>query len=94
MANLTRRTEPRDKRPGSNNRELYQLHRWHKYSIQYRKLNRLCVICLREGVTQISECVDHIVPITEGGSVWDSDNHQALCIKCHNTKTKSEQKKK
>jgi len=92
MAQLSRRNEPAPKRQGRNNRELYQSHRWHKYSTQYRKINRLCVMCLREGVTQVSQCVDHIVPIKEGGSIWDSDNHQALCTKHHNQKTALENK--
>lgn len=94
MPNLTRRIDDHPKRQGSNNREIYQSSRWHKYSLQYRKIHRLCVICLSKGITKVSECVDHIKPIESGGSIWDSGNHQALCLACHNRKTKNEQKRK
>jgi hypothetical protein len=31
--------------------------------------------------------VDHIKPIALGGSEWDEDNMQTLCVKCNKVKT-------
>lgn len=30
--------------------------------------------------------VHHIVPISKGGAMWDEDNLETLCIKCHDCK--------
>lgn len=93
MPTLKRRTETNTHRQGKNNRAFYQSSRWHEYSRQYRKKHRLCVMCLEKGKTVLSECVDHIIPITNGGDMWDSINHQALCKSCHSIKTKEEKKR-
>jgi 5-methylcytosine-specific restriction endonuclease McrA len=34
--------------------------------------------------------VDHIIPVSQGGSFWDPTNHQPLCGKCHSAKTMTE----
>ena len=34
--------------------------------------------------------IDHIQPITSGGEVWDIDNLQVLCKRCHGRKTAKE----
>lgn len=31
--------------------------------------------------------VDHIVPVTDGGPMWDRGNMQSLCTECHVSKT-------
>jgi 5-methylcytosine-specific restriction protein A len=93
MPTLKRRTENSTHRQGKSNRAFYQSHRWHEYSRQYRKKHRLCVKCLEQGKTVLSECVDHILRIEEGGDMWNPDNHQALCTSCHSIKTKEERKK-
>jgi 5-methylcytosine-specific restriction protein A len=92
MAILNRRIEPKINRQGKNNRVFYNSHRWHEYSRQYRKKNRLCITCLDKGLTVLSQCVDHIVRIEEGGDMWNPNNHQALCTACHSIKTKQERK--
>jgi 5-methylcytosine-specific restriction protein A len=84
-------TPPRRSKP---NKAFYQSSRWHRLSLAYRKNNRLCVECLKEGITKLSEEVDHIIPIVEGGNPWDLNNLQALCKSHHSQKTKREQKKK
>lgn len=91
MATLRTRTE-QYKRPRTTNRNVYGSYRWTKYSLQYRKANPLCAECLRNGITKLSNVVDHITPIAEGGEVLDSANHQALCTTCHNSKTARENK--
>jgi 5-methylcytosine-specific restriction enzyme A len=92
MPILNRRKDEPIPRRNDTYRAVYQSARWHKYSLLYRKANRLCVICLSQGRTVLSACVDHIVPLKEGGDIWNPANHQALCIACHNTKTVQENK--
>ena len=97
MPTLNRRRDdntPTSHRQGKNNRTFYQSHRWHEYSRQYRKKHPLCVQCLKEGKTVRSAAVDHILPIEQGGDMWNPANHQALCIKHHSIKTKEERKTK
>jgi 5-methylcytosine-specific restriction protein A len=91
MPSLQRRIEER--KPDRNQfRAIYQSHRWHEYSRKYLKANRLCVQCLAEGKTTISQCTDHILPMSQGGAIWDPANHQALCLQHHSKKTKEERK--
>jgi 5-methylcytosine-specific restriction protein A len=87
VSHLRRRTEERYKRP--KRKDPHQTHRWHSYSRQFLKRpeNRLCVQCKKEGKVILSQCTDHIIPISAGGSMWDSTNHQALCNSCHSKKT-------
>ena len=70
-----------------DNYSVYNSSRWRRYSKGLRKNHPLCEHCLKKGVTSPSEVVDHIHPISKGGDVWDRDNLQMLCHKCHNTKT-------
>ena len=51
-----------------------------------------CVRCLRRGVIPLPETkhVDHIVPRSQGGSVFDPRNMQGLCARCHNEKSAAE----
>lgn len=32
--------------------------------------------------------LDHIVPVAQGGAMWDEENLQVLCVPCHKEKTK------
>jgi 5-methylcytosine-specific restriction protein A len=93
MPTLKRRGERTDNR-NKPNKAFYQSGRWHSFSRTYRKANRLCVMCLQEGKTVLSECVDHITPIAQGGDMWDINNMQALCNSHHSQKTKQEQQNK
>ena len=85
-----KRSEKRERR--DDFRVIYQSSRWHRYSKAYLKIHRLCVICLKEGKTVIAQCTDHRIPMAQGGDIWNPDNHQALCFKHHNSKTKQENK--
>jgi 5-methylcytosine-specific restriction protein A len=49
----------------------------------------LCRKCLEQGRTTASEVVDHIRPLSQGGSDQRS-NKQGLCVPCHDAKTKAE----
>ena len=60
---------------------------------RWRRLRRVilerdsyrCRICRRWGGE-----VDHVVPVSRGGSEWDSANLQCLCSACHIEKTRRE----
>lgn len=49
----------------------------------------LCRLCLAEGTETRSEEVDHIKPLSRGGSD-DRANKQALCVPHHRAKTRAE----
>lgn len=49
----------------------------------------LCRMCLAEGRTSASVVVDHVVPLSQGGSD-DRANKQGLCDPCHDAKTQRE----
>lgn len=49
----------------------------------------LCRKCLEAGKTVASEEVDHIVPLSEGGTD-DRANKQGLCEPCHAAKSAAE----
>jgi len=71
----------------TDNYDFYNSYKWRKLSKQLRKDNPLCLICLQKGITTPSQMVDHIQPISKGGSKWDLNNLRCLCHKCHNSKT-------
>lgn len=52
----------------------------------------LCQECKRHGVYTTATEVDHIVPVSQGGSD-DLSNLQSLCHACHLSKTRQENKK-
>ena len=82
--------KPPKERPKENyDRKPYDKASWRKYSIIYRKKHPFCSKC-----SKFADHVDHIVPISEGGSIWNPENHQSLCISCHGKKTRKEQNKK
>ena len=45
----------------------------------FRRAGWRCEEC---GAAGRLEC-DHIVPISQGGGEWDTENYQALCRACH-----------
>lgn len=74
------------------NYSFYNSKKWRKYAHSIRAEEPLCIICLQEGRTTPSQMVDHIHPISKGGSKWERSNLQALCHKCHNKKTAKSKK--
>jgi len=59
-------------------------YKWNKYRKEYLKRHPYCAICH----TRIATVVDHIIPHRGNKDLfWDKNNHQALCIYCHNRKT-------
>ena len=48
-----------------------------------------CRLCLEAGKHVASDVVDHIIPLSEGGSD-ERPNKQGLCDPCHDAKSKAE----
>ena len=62
--------------------------RWRGQRRQFLSINPLCVYCLKTKKTVAANVVDHI--IDHKGNIlrfWDQSNWQALCKRCHDTKT-------
>jgi 5-methylcytosine-specific restriction protein A len=62
--------------------------RWRKVRLEYLRANPLCVHCLDRGTTKPATDVDHITPVSQGGS-FDGPL-QSLCHECHASKTQRE----
>ena len=67
-------------------RRLYKTARWGKVRALVLARDPLCVLCRRAG----SREVDHAVPVSDGGAMWEMGNLQALCKPCHSRKTAEE----
>ena len=78
------------KRKESRQEQLYSTKKWRKF--------RRAILAEQGGYC--NECgntvpdyllhVDHITPIAQGGELWDIDNLQVLCKRCHGRKTAAE----
>ena len=64
--------------------KIYKSARWKRVREIVLSENPLCKC------GQPANIVDHITPIRNGGGIWDSDNLQGLCEKCHNKKSAKE----
>jgi len=49
----------------------------------------LCEVCLKEGRTALATIRDHRIPLAWGGKD-DVSNEQAICVPCHDEKSKGE----
>ena len=89
IKNISCICEPKPSHQGfkKNNYNLYNSSKWRKFAHKLRALNPLCKICMDEGRTNPCQMVDHIKPINSGGSIWDVNNLQCLCKKCHAIKS-------
>ena len=46
--------------------------------------NPICESCMKQyGEYWPAEAVHHIVPISQGGEIWDIKNLESLCKECH-----------
>ena len=64
---------------------------WSKARKRFLLDNPLCCRCLELGYTKAATVVDHIIPHRGDMNLfWDDDNWQALCKRCHDKKTASE----
>lgn len=72
--------------------DFYKSSRWRKTRTAFLKQYPLCLACGAIGKTVAATVVDHIQPIKAGGTRFDWDNLQSLCVSCHNRKTANESK--
>jgi 5-methylcytosine-specific restriction enzyme A len=87
----------KDKARGTAQQRGYD-YAWAQYSINWRQQHPMCgermdgmiytehSECARENIVSPAEVVDHIVPMSRGGSKWDPANHQSLCRSCNTAK--------
>lgn len=68
------------------NRQVYNSKRWRMLRRQVLLEQPLCAC----GCGRISEDVDHVMPIEQGGAPWSRQNLQALTHSCHAAKTRRE----
>ena len=77
-----------------DNASFYNSKRWRSLRNYFIQLNPVCISCKRKGTIKGASVVDHIVPITMGGSPIDTKNLQSLCKKCHDSKSGKESAEK
>ena len=87
---LTKPSEPYRDNKTADERRFYSSRAWRYTSEQHRLAEPFCRECKREGSLVLSQCVDHIIPIRQGGDPWDAGNLQSLCNFHHNQKRKRE----
>lgn len=76
-------------RPGASRRGYDS--RWRKAKKIFLDSHPLCVHCMKDGKLTKAVAVDHVIPHRGDQNLfWDQGNWQALCIKCHNRKTRME----
>ena len=64
---------------------------WQKARKRYLQAHPLCVRCMAEGRYVKAEVVDHRIPHRGDPKLfWDEGNWQALCKRCHDRKTMTE----
>ena len=61
----------------------YRSHRWRKARAKHLHKHNACVVC---GTRERLE-VDHRIPVSKGGDMWDERNYTTLCIVHHSQKT-------
>ncbi len=78
----------------SEHAKLYNSKRWRSLRLQYIKYNTLCVQCKDRDRIVAAKVIDHIIPVSEGGSFYEWNNLQSLCTRCHAIKTGKEVNKR
>lgn len=68
-------------------KNFYNTPRWREKRKRYLQQHPFCVECLKGGTYVKATMVDHIIPIKQGGSMFDDDNLQGLCWSCHSRKS-------
>ena len=81
-----RRTDKMYNKSRPERDKLYYTKQWKKISKLYRQSHPLCEECERNGRITPADLVDHIQAVSDGGSMWDWDDLQSLCMACHNRK--------
>jgi 5-methylcytosine-specific restriction protein A len=62
--------------------------RWRRYRRAFLAAHPLCADCDSNNRTTLAVVVDHIIAHRGWDALfWDPENHQALCVPCHNAKS-------
>ena len=69
---------------------LYRSKKWKALRKQVLQQEPICRQCRDNGIIIEAVAVDHITPVRLGGSFWDINNLQPLCMKCHASKSGKE----
>ena len=77
-------------RPASH--RFYHTARWQRIRDSFITRHPLCCKCYERGIVKQAEIVDHIIEISDGGSLTSVDNLQSLCRYCHAEKTNNERR--
>lgn len=76
-----------DKERGTAHQRGYDS-QWRKARIGFLRNHPLCVYCFAKGLVIEATVVDHITPHKGVKALfWERGNWQALCKKCHDSKT-------
>lgn len=70
-------------------KSYYSSSRWKRLRLMVLRNQPACAKCGRE-----AKEVDHIIPFTKGGEMFDLNNLQALCVECHYQKSYEDSKQK
>src|SRR5438093_948818 len=62
---------------------FYSTAEWQKARAAQLRSEPLCRVCAAAGRLTAASVVDHVVPVKQGGAIWDSENLQSLCNPCH-----------
>ena len=79
---------------GSDIKNPYSHRRWRRLRAHQLRVEPLCRFCKATGRIVAAEVVDHIE--RHGGDVnrfWDSTNLQSLCVECHDTLKRQQEKR-
>ena len=87
---LTRKDNKSNVNENWSKTKFYHTPPWRKLRSAHKKLNPLCVMCLKDGFVVSMYVVDHIVPIIDGGAPLGLTNLQSLCAPCHAKKTRAD----
>jgi 5-methylcytosine-specific restriction protein A len=69
---------------------FYASMQWRHTRSAFLVRNPVCVNCDSRDRVTVASVVDHVEPIKSGGPRFDWANLQALCVPCHNRKTRLE----
>ena len=72
---------------------VHHTNRWKLASVAKRIKDPLCQVCKAIGIVTPATEVDHIIPISQGGTN-DDNNLQSICNACHRNKTKAENRRR
>lgn len=72
----------------NNDSSFYRTPAWRKTRLDFLQAHRNCVIC-----GDPAQMVDHKKRILDGGDKYDWNNLQAMCNKCHASKSARERNK-